>query len=105
MKTDAAKRLGKPAPKARMRSRAVYVGFRGIRWSQPGQQLAFNLFSADNKDRWILDDEIWVVRIEAKWQLAHRLTDQAWVNDGSFNEFGWSPDGKAFMVSVGGVWL
>ena len=93
LKTDAAKRLGKPAPKASA-PRAVYVGFRGIRWSQPGQQLAFNLFSADNKDRWILTMDLGGAD-KAKWQLAHRLTDQAWVNDGSFNEFGWSPDGKA----------
>jgi dipeptidyl aminopeptidase/acylaminoacyl peptidase len=93
LKTDAAKRLGKPAPKASA-PRAVYVGFRGIRWSQPGQQLAFNLFSADNKDRWILTMDLGGSD-KAKWQLAHRLSDQAWVNDGSFNEFGWSADGKA----------
>ncbi|MFZ6798347.1 prolyl oligopeptidase family serine peptidase [Undibacterium sp. Di24W] len=93
LKTDAAKRLGKPAPKA-VSPRAVYINFRGIRWSASGQQLAFCLFSADNKDRWILKMDLSAAD-KSKWVLAHRLTDQAWVNDGSFNEFAWSPDGKA----------
>lgn len=93
LKTEAAKRLAKPAPKAGI-PRAVYINFRGIRWSQTGQQVAFSLFSADNKDRWILRMNL-SGENKSQWQLAHRLTDQAWVNDGSFNEFGWSPDGKA----------
>lgn len=93
LKMDAAKRLGKAAPKAAT-PRAVYVNFRGVRWSQSGQQLALSLLSADNKDRWILKLDLHQAE-KNNWQLAHRLTDQAWVNDGSFNEFGWSPDGKA----------
>lgn len=93
LKTEAAKRLSKPAPKVGV-PRAVYINFRGIRWSPIGQQVAFSLFSADNKDRWILRMNL-SGENKSQWQLAHRLTDQAWVNDGSFNEFGWSSDGKA----------
>ncbi|MBR7801296.1 S9 family peptidase [Undibacterium fentianense] len=93
LKLETAKRLAKPAPKAAA-PRAVYVNFRGVRWSLTGQQLAFSLFSADNKDRWILTMNL-NDGDKSKWQLAHRLSDRAWVNDGSFNEFGWSADGKA----------
>ena len=48
------------------------------------------LFSYDNKDRWIVSFDI------KKKQLntAHWLSDEAWVNDWTFNEFGWLPDNQ-----------
>ena len=92
LKKDAAKRLGKAEPKASV-PRAVYVGFRGARWSFNGQKVAFQLFSADNKDRWILQLDT-QSKDKDQWQLVHRLTDKAWVNDGDFNEMQWSRDHK-----------
>ncbi|MBC3880706.1 S9 family peptidase [Undibacterium sp. LX40W] len=92
LKKDAAKRLGKAEPKAAV-PRAVYVGFRGARWSLNGQKVAFQLFSADNKDRWILQIDT-QNKEKDQWQLVHRLTDKAWVNDGDFNEMLWSRDHK-----------
>lgn len=90
LKTAAAQKLGKPTPKAAV-PRAVYAG-RGVRWT--GGKLALNLFSSDNKDRWTISVDLNAAE-KNLWQLEHRLTDTAWVNDGSFNEFGWTADGKA----------
>lgn len=95
LKIAAAKRLAKPEPKTDS-ARAVYVGGnRGIRWSANGERLAVQLFSEDNKDRWLLDLPMHAAGADkAKWHLAHRLSDSAWVNDNNFNEFGWNADGK-----------
>ncbi len=90
LKTAAAQKLGKPAPKASV-PRALYAG-RGARWTSG--KLALNLFSSDNKDRWTISVDLSALE-KNPWQLEHRLTDAAWVNDGSFNELGWTQDGKA----------
>lgn len=93
LKTAAAQKLGKPASSSASKptaQRAIYAG-RGVRWS--GGKLALNLFSQDNKDRWIISLDLTQPE-KNQWQLEHRLTDAAWVNDGSFNEFAWSADGK-----------
>ncbi|WMW81802.1 S9 family peptidase [Undibacterium cyanobacteriorum] len=92
LKIDAAKRLGKPEPKAAV-PRAIYLGFRGTQWADNGQKVALQLFSADNKDRWIIELNT-TSKDKAQWQLVHRLTDQAWVNDNDFNEMLYSRDGK-----------
>lgn len=61
-------------------------------WNEAGDRLALELFSTDNKDRWIA-----VVDPAAKkLQAIHRLSDPAWVNY-QFNDFGWTRDGR-------GVW-
>lgn len=93
LKIDAAKRLGKPEPKAAV-PRAIYVGFRGLHWSPNGDKIAVQLFSADNKDRWIIELNTGA-KDKGLWQLVHRLTDQAWVNDNDFNEMFYSRDGKS----------
>ncbi len=63
-------------------------GQSGVRWSRSCKRVALNLFSYDNKDRWLV--ELALNNIELK--TVHRLTDNAWVNDSEFNEFGWFPD-------------
>ena len=94
LKTAAAQKLGKPAAGSAIKAavpRAIYAG-RGVRWT--AGKLALNLFSADNKDRWTISVDLNAAE-KSQWQVEHRLTDAAWVNDGSFNEFGWTADGKA----------
>ena len=74
--------------------RAVYVHdwFEngGVDWTQDSKQLAMILYSYDNKSRWIatLDTN------KKKLKTAHWLTDDAWVNDWTFNQFGWMPDNQ-----------
>ncbi len=61
----------------------------GPKWSGDGGALGIELFSIDNKDRWIVSVDL------AKFVLVpqHRLTDSAWVNE-RFNEFGWLKDNR-----------
>ena len=60
-----------------------------IHWSADGNQVAVLVRAVDNKDRWIATVDL----TAAKLQVAHRLTDPAWIN-WNFNEFGWLPDGR-----------
>lgn len=64
----------------------------GVEWSQDGTKAALLLFSYDNKDRWIIS----VAAKSQELRTLHWLTDQTWVNDWSFNDFGWLPDHKTF---------
>ena len=61
----------------------------GIAWSRAGDALAIELFSIDNKDRWIASVDF------ARFALVpeHRLTNPAWVGE-SFNALGWLNDGR-----------
>ncbi len=61
----------------------------GVVWSLDGKELAIQLLSMDNKDRWIASVDF------AKYALVpqHRLSDPAWIN-WSFNEFGWLGDSR-----------
>ena len=61
----------------------------GPKWSGDGGALGIELFSIDNKDRWIVSVDL------AKFVLVpqHRLTDSAWVNE-RFNEYGWLSDNR-----------
>lgn len=74
--------------------RAVYAyawgGNQGVEWTKNSEKAAITLFSYDNKDRWIVSFDT------KKKQLntAHWLSDEAWVNDWTFNEFGWLPDNQ-----------
>jgi dipeptidyl aminopeptidase/acylaminoacyl peptidase len=70
-------------------NRAVRVDDDGaaIQWSSNGAQAAVILRSVDNKDRWIATVDL----AAAKLKPVHRLTDNAWVNNGN-NDFGWLPD-------------
>lgn len=68
--------------------RAIYIhgwGGNGVEWSQDGKELALKLYAYDNKDRWLAR-----VNFNNKaLETLHRLTDNAWVNDWTFNQMGW----------------
>ncbi|NNM34386.1 MAG: hypothetical protein HKO53_15015, partial [Gemmatimonadetes bacterium] len=62
------------------------VSMFGSEWHADGDQILLQLFSEDNKDRWI-------VRVDAPTQTVHaehHLHDPAWIN-WRYNEFGWIP--------------
>jgi dipeptidyl aminopeptidase/acylaminoacyl peptidase len=61
----------------------------GIVWSRDGKALAIQVFSLDNKDRWIASVDF------DKYVLVpqHRLSDPAWIN-WTFNEVGWLRDNR-----------
>lgn len=97
LKKAAAKRAGKSLEKSKG-NRAIYVHHwptGGVHWSADGSQVAVNLFSYDNKDRWLVAVDF----DKAEWRLLHRLHDPAWVNDSEFNEFGWLPDNRFWYTS------
>jgi dipeptidyl aminopeptidase/acylaminoacyl peptidase len=58
-------------------------------WSRDGRQVALEIMSIDNKDRWIGTVDV----ATGKLVTQHRLTDPAWIN-WSYNEFGWMHDGR-----------
>jgi len=60
----------------------------GVVWTKDSSKAAIMLFSFDNKARWIVALD----KSTAELKTAHWMTDDAWVNDRSFNEFGWLPD-------------
>lgn len=74
--------------------RAIYAhnwfANRGVEWSNDSSNVALLLYSYDNKDRWIvgLDTK------QRKLKTFHWLSDDAWVNDWTFNQFGWLPDNE-----------
>jgi dipeptidyl aminopeptidase/acylaminoacyl peptidase len=62
----------------------------GMTWSPDGQQVAIEIMSIDNKDRWIA-----TVNFSSHTLVTqHRLTDPAWIN-WSYNDFGWMHDSRA----------
>ena len=65
----------------------------GVEWSEDSRNMALILYSFDNKDRWIvgLDTE------SRKLKTLHWMTDDAWINDWTFNQFGWLPDNKTLF--------
>ncbi|HWU75814.1 MAG TPA: prolyl oligopeptidase family serine peptidase [Rhodanobacter sp.] len=81
-KAEQAKALKAPAV------RPVTIA-RGIVWSEDGRNVAVQLRSIDNKDRWIASVDF------SRHALVNqqRLTDPAWIN-WSFNDFGWLKDGR-----------
>jgi dipeptidyl aminopeptidase/acylaminoacyl peptidase len=75
------------ASKEKPAARPLDVG--EIVWSEDGREVALQLYSRDNKDRWI-------ARIDfAEPALAplERIHDPAWIN-WSFRDIGWMPDGR-----------
>ncbi len=59
-----------------------------IVWSDDGKLAVVQLFSWDNKDRWIAQ-----IDVEAKKLVPlERMSDPAWVNDWQFDELGWLRD-------------
>ncbi len=81
----------------RQTPRAVYAydwaENQGVEWTKNSQKAAILLFSYDNKDRWIVTFDVSKKASNKKYlSTAHWLSDEAWVNDWTFNEFGWLPD-------------
>ncbi len=72
-----------PAP------RPVRIPF--LQWSRDGSELLVQVFSIDNKDRWIatVDFE------EETFEPLEHLFDEAWINR-SFSAAGWLPDSRRF---------
>jgi dipeptidyl aminopeptidase/acylaminoacyl peptidase len=61
-----------------------------IVWSEDGGRVVVQLYSYDNKDRWIA-----AVDLEKKRLVpVHRVSDPAWVNDWDHDELGWLRDGR-----------
>jgi dipeptidyl aminopeptidase/acylaminoacyl peptidase len=61
----------------------------GMTWSRDGRQVAVELRSFDNKDRWLATIDLASHRLVVR----ERLSDPAWVNWDS-NDFGWLPDDR-----------
>ncbi len=76
----------KPADKPAVR--AVTVA--RMKWSPNGRDVAVQLRSVDNKDRWIANVDF----ANNQFVGQQRLTDSAWIN-WNFNDFGWTRDGRA----------
>ncbi len=77
--------------------RAVYTSnftrAPSVIWADDSQQFALRLYSYDNKDRWIVSLDV----ENKKLTTLHRLTNNAWVNDWTFNQFGWLPDNETLF--------
>lgn len=84
-------------------NRGVRLGGDGtpaVQWSMDGRHAAVFIRAIDNKDRWIATVDVANAAIQAR----DRLSDAAWINDGSadndtFNRFGWLPDGRLWFMS------
>jgi dipeptidyl aminopeptidase/acylaminoacyl peptidase len=64
-------------------------GAGGLTWSLDGRQLAVQVRSIDNKDRWLATVDFARYALDSQ----HRLTDAAWIA-WTFNGFGWLNDDK-----------
>ena len=93
LKKSAAQKLGHKY-KEQQGSRAIYAynwtSNGGVEWSDDSNKIALLLFSEDNKDRWIVGLDV----DKKKLKTLHWMSDDAWVNDWTFNEFGWLPDNE-----------
>ena len=93
LRKQAAKKIGYKY-KDKSENRAVYAynwsKNQGVEWSKDSEKAAILLFSYDNKSRWIVTFDV----NHAELKTAHWMTDDAWVNDWTFNEFGWLPDNQ-----------
>ncbi len=61
-----------------------------MKWSPDGRNVAVQLRSVDNKDRWIASVDFATNTFVSQ----HRLTDPAWIN-WNFNDYGWTHDSRA----------
>ncbi|WMS86926.1 prolyl oligopeptidase family serine peptidase [Pleionea litopenaei] len=101
-KKATAKREGKKFKKSD-ENRAVYIhGWygNGYEWNADGSRLALKLYSYDNKDRWLVEVDF----DKNKLKQLHQLTDNAWVNDWTFNQMGWlnTSDGFYYLSEEDG---
>jgi dipeptidyl aminopeptidase/acylaminoacyl peptidase len=56
-----------------------------VAWSPDSKALAIEIFSIDNKDRWIVSVDL----PKAVLVTQHRISDPAWVNSFDFKDIGW----------------
>ncbi len=93
LKRSAAKKIGYKYEK-QQGSRPIYAhdwnANGGVEWSKNSQKVALLLYSYDNKDRWIVGLDV----DKPKLKTFHWLSDDAWINDWTFNQFGWLPDNE-----------
>ena len=93
LKQSAAKKIGYKY-KEMQGPRAIYAyNWRangGVEWSADSKKMAILLYSYDNKDRWIVGMDVQ----QRKLKTFHWMSDEAWINDWTFNEFGWLPDNQ-----------
>ncbi|MEZ5313328.1 MAG: hypothetical protein R2862_06545 [Thermoanaerobaculia bacterium] len=82
--------LPDPRSPAAIGGRTRPLQFESARWSDEGEALALQLFSEDNKDRWIatvgLDD--------GAVRPFYRQSDPAWLG-WAFTDYGWTRDGRS----------
>ncbi|MCM2269247.1 MAG: prolyl oligopeptidase family serine peptidase [Thermoanaerobaculia bacterium] len=76
------------APKAPAEPQPRVVSVGQLAWSDDGRKLALQLFSYDNKDRWIAVAD----GAAGKLEPLERIHDPAWIG-WSFNQLGWMRDG------------
>ncbi len=67
------------------------VSIRGITWNEDGTAVLLQVYSEDNKDRWIASVDL----AEPKLLPQHHLHDPAWIGWGS-STMGWLADGRTF---------
>ncbi|MGX5201045.1 prolyl oligopeptidase family serine peptidase [Aliikangiella sp. IMCC44632] len=60
----------------------------GVEWTKDSTKAALILYSYDNKDRWIVGVDVG----KPELKTLHWMSDEAWINDWTFNQFGWLPD-------------
>jgi dipeptidyl aminopeptidase/acylaminoacyl peptidase len=91
---DLRKQAGKDPLKGNRAVRVENEGSSAIAWSDDGRQVAVQVHSTDNKDRWLATVDL----ANARLQPRHRLHDAAWIN-WNYNEFGWLPDNTLWLLS------
>ncbi|TQV75076.1 S9 family peptidase [Aliikangiella marina] len=68
----------------------------GVEWTRDSRKFSILLYSYDNKDRWLVGMDT----KDQKSKTLHWMSDEAWINDWTFNEFGWLPDNQtAYYLS------
>lgn len=88
------KAAGKDALKGNRAVRVENEATPAIAWSDDGRNVAVQIHSVDNKDRWLATVDL----ANARLQPRHRLHDAAWIN-WNYNEFGWLPDNTLWLIS------
>lgn len=99
LKKSAAKKIGYKYKELKG-PRAVYAyNWRangGVEWTKNSNKFSILLYSYDNKDRWLVGMDV----SDRKLKTLHWMSDEAWINDWTFNEFGWLPDNQtAYYLS------
>jgi dipeptidyl aminopeptidase/acylaminoacyl peptidase len=86
LKKRAANKIGYKF-KPQQNPRAISAYYNGVVWNSESEKAAIMLLSYDNKDRWIVALDV----DKRKLKTLHWMSDEAWINDWTFNQFGWLP--------------